>query len=183
MTRHDNPGDEGYYTVRQAAEKLGVTRQRVRQLCVDKKLKAIKRDGAWLVYRSAVQERFAIKPPKVKLGEVVALGEQRRLIDKLTRGNRELAVWLDRTRTSEAGLRRKMEESIQLLKRLRRELGAERERLVSERKRAEALSLALEERDARIDKLERELRDGSSEPFGSRAPRLLKDPVDDWESC
>ena len=183
MTRHDNPGDEGYYTVRQAADILSVTPQRVRQLCVDEKLKAIKRDGSWLVHRSDVWERFATKPPKVKPDEVVALGELRRQIDKLTRGNRELAVWLDRARTAEADLRRKTEKLIQLLKKLRRVLGAGRERLVAERKRAEALSRALKERDARIDKLESELRDGSSEPFGSRAPRLLKDPEDGRESC
>ena len=184
MTGHDNPGDEGHYTALQAADILGVSEQRVRQLCLDEKLKASKRDGKWLVYRPAVWERFAAKPPKVKAGEPAALVEQRRLIDKLTRGNRELAVWLDRTRTSEAGLRRRIEELIPLLKKLRRELGAERERLVSEHKRAEALSLALEERDAMIDKLKRELRDGSSEPFGSRAPRLLKDPEeDDRQPC
>ena len=128
-------------------------------------------------------ERFATKPPKVKPGEVAALEELRRQIDKLTRGNRELAVWLDRARTAEADLRRKMEKLIQLLKKLRGKLGAGRERVVAERKRAEALSLALKERDATIDKLRRELRDGSSEPFGSRAPRLQKDPEDDRESC
>ncbi len=183
MSAHDDVSDGAYYSVSEAAAKLGVTSQRVRQLCADEHLKADKRGGTWLVDRSAVHERFATRPPRVKPDEEMALEEQRRLIDKLAQENRNLAERLGLVRASEVALRQEVEDLTRILDERGRELTAGREVLAAHRQEIEVLSLALNERNAKIDKLERDLRDGSSVPFGSRRRRLIRDPEDDRESC
>jgi len=180
MTRHDNPGDEDYYTVRQAADKLGVTQQRVRQLCIDKKLKAIKRDGAWLIHRSAVHERFATKPPKVRAGQEKALEVLRDQLRELREENRNLAVQLAAAQRSEADSREEAKRLPRIRKEHERELMEERKRAEAHRKDAQKPAEDVALLKAKVERLEAQLREYArrDEPLGANRPRLRKDPED-----
>lgn len=180
MTRHDNPGDEDYYTVRQAADKLGVTQQRVRQLCVDKKLKAIKRDGAWLIHRSAVHERFATRPPKVRAGQEKALEVLRDQLRELREENRNLAVQLAAARRSEADLREEAKKLPRILEEHERELREERKRAETHRKDAQKSAEDVALLKAKVERLEAQLREYArrDEPLGANRPRLGRGPED-----
>ncbi len=180
MTRHDNPGDEDYYTVRQAADKLGVTQQRVRQLCVDKKLRGIKRDGAWLIHRSAVHERFATRPPKVRAGQEKALEVLRDQLRELREENRNLAVQLAAARRSEADLREEAKKLPRILEEHERELREERKRAETHRKDAQKPAEDVALLKAKVERLEAQLREyvRRDEPLGANRPRLGRGPED-----
>lgn len=173
---NDNPKDVAYFTVRETADKLGVTQQRVRQLCGAGDLRAVKENGVWLVDKSAVRGRFAIRPPKVRAGQEKVLEELRSQIRELREENRSLAVRLEAARASKAPLRQGVENLTQMLKERERELAVERE---SHRRSKEELSQELEDSRAKIQGLERQIRDGSPAPLGDKRPRILKDPGDD----
>ncbi len=183
MITHGDAGNGAYYTVHQAAAKLGVTEQRVRQLCVDRVLKADKENGMWLVDMSAVHERLAARPPKARRGEEAPLEEQRHLIDKLVGENRDLAVLLGCVLAWGANLSQEVENLGQEVENLTRILEERSRELVAEReshlRSTEESSRVLEEKQAEIKRLQAEikrlqgeLRDGSTRPYGSRGPRL-----------
>ena len=192
MTRHDNPGDEDYYTVRQAADILGVTQQRVRQLCVDEnvdgnegendgeKLRGIKRAGAWLIHRSAVHKRFVTKPPKVRVGQEKALEELRDQLRELRKENRNLAVQRAAARRSEAALREEAKELRRTLEEHERELREERKRAETHRKDAQESAEDVALLEAKVETLEAQLREYArrDEPLGARQPRLGRAPED-----
>jgi len=192
MTRHDNPGDEDYYTVRQAADKLGVTQQRVRQLCVDEnvgenvseKLRGIKRAGAWLIHRSAVHERFATKPPKIRAGQEKALEVLRDQLRELREENRnlavQLAVQLAAARRSEADLREEAKKLPRILEEHERELREERKRAETHRKDAQKPAEDVALLKAKVERLEAQLREYArrDEPLGANRPRLGRGPED-----
>ncbi len=182
MITPDHSRDDAYYTVSQAADKLGVTPQRVRQLCDHGGIDAVKKDGRWWVPRLAVHERFALRPPKARAEQEKALEELRSQIRELREENRSLAVRLEVTRASEANLREEVEDLTRNLEERERELAAEREGLEKHRRSTEELSRALEESQEKIEELERQVRDGSPVPFGSRQRRLIKGPSDAPES-
>ncbi len=180
MTAPDNPGDGGgYYTVSEAAAKLGVTEQRVRQLCGDEDIEATKKGGRWRVARRAVHERFAVRPPKVRASGEEALEEQRSQIRELREENRILAVLLGQVLAPSAGLREEVEYLTRTLEECSRDFAAGREELKNLRQSKEELSRELEESRAKIEELERQIRDGSPAPLGDKRPRLIRDPSDD----
>ncbi len=194
MIAHDNPGDGAYYTVAQAAAKLGVTEQRVRQLCLDKDIEATKKGGRWWVSQRAVHERFAVRPPKVKAQAEGALEESRLMVRELTEANGALKGELERVRASEKSVRQELENAarefeehkreleeelentVRELEELKRELEEEREMSELHRKKAEVASRHLVETDATIKSLEEQLSGtrarGGGAPLGSEGPRL-----------
>ncbi len=176
MTASDNPGDGGaYYTVSQAAEKLGVTEQRVRQLCLDEDIEATKKGGRWWVGQRAVHERFAVRPPKVRAQAEGALQELRLMVRELTEANGALKGDLERVRASEKSVRQESENAARELEELKRELEEEREMSELHRKKAEVASRRLVEKDATIKSLKAQLSVARARehgaPLGQESPR------------
>ena len=171
-----------YYTVVEAAEKLGVTGQRVRQLCTKGELEAEKENGKWLIARSAVHERFADKPPKVAANEEGGLEELRRMVRELTEARGDLKAELIRVRELEKALRQKLDTATRELEERERELREEREASGLHLKKAQAAARRLAEKDATIKRLEARL---SAEeprrrvPLESNAVRRTRDPDGD----
>ena len=61
---------DNYMTVPQAAEYLGITQTRIKQLCYEGRfLDAEKIDVMWLIPRVAVENYTRLKPGKKKAGE------------------------------------------------------------------------------------------------------------------
>ena len=61
---------DNYMTVPQAAEYLGITQTRIKQLCADDRFNnAEKIDRIWLIPRVAVENYTRLKPGKKKGGE------------------------------------------------------------------------------------------------------------------
>lgn len=180
MTRHDNPGDEGYYTVRQTAEILGVTTQQVRYLCKLRQIEARKMDGKWRVARRAVHERFATRPPKVRAGQEKALEELRGQIRELRDENRNLAVQLAAAQRDEADSREEAKRLPRIRKEHERELMEERKRAEAHRKDAQESAEDVAFFKAKSESLEARLREYArrDEPLGANRPRLRKDPED-----
>ncbi len=178
MIAHDNPGDGAYYTVSQAAEKLEVTPQRVRQLCATSKLERWKANGEWRVSRQSVHARLATRPPKRKSGEAGALEEQRRITHKFAEGNRYLAGELARTQEALEAMRQKSEDAVQKLGECECELEEERRRSETYRKNAEESAKDVALLEARGGRLEAELRKYAPKGtvLGANQPRLGKGP-------
>ncbi len=153
MVTRGNASDGAYYSVRQAAAKLGVTPQRVRQLCITGELEAVKKDGAWLVEKSAVHERYATRPPKVVAGEEGGSEALRRTVREFAEAYGDLKGELVRVRDSEKTVSLKLENALQKLEVSERELREEREISELHLKKAQVASQRLVERDATIKKL------------------------------
>ena len=180
MTRHDNPGDEDYYTAQQAADKLGISPQQVRYLCKRSQIEAFKKGNEWRVARGAVHERFATKPPKVRAGQEKALEVLRDQLRELREENRNLAVQLAAARRSEADLREEARKLRRILEEHERELREERKRTETHRKDAQESAEDVALLEVKLGRLEAQLREYArrDEPLGARQPRLRKDPED-----
>lgn len=178
MIAHDNPGDGAYYTATEAAAKLGVVRQRIRQLCANGQLNGWKANGEWRVSRQSVHARLAMKPPKRKTDEAGALEEQRRLTHKFAEGNRYLAGELARTQEALEAMRRKHEDTVQRLNECEGELQEERRRSETHRKNAEESAKDVALLEAKVERLGAELRKYAPKGnvLGANQRRLGKGP-------
>lgn len=174
---NDETLDDSCYTAQEAAEKLGVTEQRVRQLCESGELaKSYKKNGRWLIPRQTVHDRFAVKPPRVAAYHEGALQEARLMVRELAEKNRNLAKRLAHARRSEESMRRNLEDVSRKLNERERELQEERERLERYSAKVEELSGDIACRDATTEELKERLKDAYKRiPLAANAPRLLKD--------
>lgn len=166
--------NNGPYTVKAAAEKLGLTEQRVRQMCQSGELDgAYKQEKKWLVPVRFVRERYAIKPPKVKADEDGALEATHRVIKELTRQNSHLVQRSTLARTAEEYALQKLEGVNRELDACKRALQEGHESLEQSHKRERGLIRRLTDATATIAKLEERLEDQERRrPLGSKGPRL-----------
>ncbi len=180
--------DDRPYTVAEAAAKLGVTEQRVRQMCKEGELPGAERkDGRWTIPGQSVYERFAIRPPMPKPDHEAALDRADRLILDLAGGNARLQKVLDDSRESEARALQELKDAkeartraLQELEDAEQELALYKHYLRMEEARSERLSQGLaEERDltARLkEQIETAKRNSK---MGANRPRIARGPDTD----
>lgn len=159
--------DDRSYTVAEAAAKLGVTGQRVRQMCKQGELPEAKRkNGRWTIPGRSVRERFAVRPPKPKLDREAALDRADRLIRELAENNGRLKENLEQARRSDTRARGELEN-------VRRELASRERDLRVAGARSERLRQKLDEKNELIAELEKRLESAEQgRMMGGRRPRL-----------
>jgi chromosome segregation ATPase len=169
--------NNGPYTVKAAAEKLGLSEQRVRQLCQSGELDgAYKQEGKWLVPARSVRERYAIKPPKVKADEDGALEATHRVIKELTYQNGHLVRRSTLARTTEKSALQKLENVNRELDAYKRALQEGQESLEQCHTRERELIGRLAAAIATIAELEGRIEDWERRrPLGARTPRLVRE--------
>lgn len=180
--------DDRSYTVAEAAAKLGVTEQRVRQMCKEDELPGAERkEGRWTIPGRSVRERFAIRPPKPKPDHEAALDHARRIILDLSEGNAQRQKVLDDSRESEARALQELEDAkeaelraLQELENAEQELASCKHYLRTEKARYERLSQDLQKKKDLIDKLKKQLETAErSSKMGANRPRLIREPDKD----
>ncbi len=176
MTTSNEFLEDSHYTATEAAAKLGVAGQRIRQLCGSGQLKGWKVSGEWHVSKQSVHARLATRPPKRKSAEAGALEEQRRITDKFAEGNRYLAGELARTQEALEALRRKFEDAVRKLGERERELREERRRSETHHKNAEESAKDVALLEAKVERLEAQLREHAPRDtaLGANRPRLRR---------
>ena len=174
---YEEPAGDAYYTAAEAAAKLGVTAQRIRQLC-KRELKGWKVNGEWRVSKQAVHDRLAARPPKRKGNGAEALDEQRQITREFAEDNRRLTGELERTRVALEAVRQKSKDAVQKVAELEYELEEERGRSEEHRKNAEELERDVALLEAKIGRLEAQLREHAprNSALGENRPRLGKGP-------
>ena len=180
--------DDRSYTVAEAAAKLGVTEQRVRQMCKQGKLPgAEKKDGRWTIPGWSIRERFAIRPPKPKPDHEAALDHVRRIILDLVEGNAQLQKGLDDSGKSEAQALQELKDAkevkiraLQKLKDAKQELASHKHYLRMEKARSERLSQGLAEEQNLTAKLKEQVETAErNSKMGARRPRIVREPDTD----
>ncbi len=176
--RHEGSITSTHYKVSEAAARLGVTEQRVRQMCKTRQLQVLKIGNQWWVDKQAVHDRLATRPPKRRSNEAGALEEQRRIAREFAEGNRYLAGELARTRDALVTLGQRYEDTVEKLGERERELREERRRSESHRKDAEGSAKDVALLEAKVERLKAKLREhaASDKPLGENQPRLWKGP-------
>jgi len=175
---YEEPAGDTYYTATEAAAKLGLTGQRVRQLCAKGELKGRKVDGEWRVSKQAVHDRLAARPPRRKGNGAEALDEQRRTTREFAEDNRRLDGELERTRAALDAVRRKSENAVQKAAELERELEEQRRKSETHRRDAEESARDVSLLEAKVGRLEVRLREHAprNTALGEYRPRLGKGP-------
>lgn len=160
--------DDRSYTVAEAAAKLGVTEQRVRQMCQKGELpEAGRKDGRWTIPGRSVRERFAVKPPKPD--HEAALDHAERIILDLAKGNARLQKVLDDSRESEA-------RALQELEDVKQELALCKRDLRVEEVRSERLSQGLQKKEDLIAKLKKQIETAEwNSKMGAKRPRIIRE--------
>lgn len=180
--------DDRSYTVAEAAAKLDVTEQRVRQMCTKGELPgAEKKDGRWMIPGRSVRERFAVKPPKPKPDHEAALDHTRRIILDLAEGNARLQKVLDDSRKFEARALQELEDAKEAGLRVLQELEDAEQELAScqldlrmEEVRSKRLSQDLQKKEDLIDKLKKQLETAErNSKMGANRPRIIREPDTD----
>ena len=180
--------DDRSYTVAEAAAKLGVTEQRVRQMCKEDELPGAERkEGRWTIPGRSVRERFAIRPPKPKPDHEAALDHARRIILDLVEGNAQLQKVLDDSRESEARALQELEDAkeaelraLQELEDVEQELASYKHYLRMEEARSERLSQGLAEEQDLTAKLKEQIETAErNSKMGARRPRIVREPDTD----
>ena len=180
--------DDRSYTVAEAAAKLGVTEQRVRQMCKQGKLPgAEKKDGRWTIPGWSIRERFAIRPPKPKPDHEAALDHVRRIILDLVEGNARLQKVLEDSTESEARTLQELKDAneakvraLQELENVKQELASHKHYLRMEEARSERLSQGLAEEQDLTAKLKEQIETAErNSKMGARRPRIVREPDTD----
>ncbi len=176
--------DDRPYTVAEAAAKLGVTEQRVRQMCKEDELPgAEKKGGRWTIPGWSVRERFAIRPPKPKPDHEAALEHARRIILDLAEGNARLQKMLDDSRKSETRALQELQDAkeaelraLQELENAKLDLASYKHYLRTEKARSERLSQDLKEKKDLIARLKKQLETAErNSKMGANRPRLIRE--------
>lgn len=164
------------YTVPEAAAKLGVTEQRVRQMCKEGVLKdAFKKDERWMIPGWSVRERFSVKPPKPKPDHEMALDYASWTIRELAGDNARLKRTLSRALESKRSVLQKLQNVEQILVSYERDLQMEVAR-------SERLSQSLDKKEAIIAKLKKQIETVEQDSMmGARRPRIRGEPDTDSE--
>lgn len=175
---YEEPAGDAYYTAAEAAAKLGVTAQRIRQLCDKRELKGWKVNGEWRVPKQAVHDRLAARPPRRKGNGAEALDEQRQTTREFAEDNRRLAGELERTRVALEAVRQKSKDAVQKLGERECELEEVRRRSEEHRKNAEESARDVALLEAKVGRLEARLREHAprNTALGENRPRLGKGP-------
>ena len=177
--------DDRSYTVAEAAAKLGVTEQRVRQMCKEGELpEAGRKDGRWTIPGRSVLERFAIRPPKPRPDHEAALDHARRIILDLVEGNAQLRKVLEDSRESEMQALQGLQDAkkaearaLQELEIVEQELASYKHNLRTEKARSERLGQDLEEKRDLIAGLKTQLETAErNSKMGANRPRLIREP-------
>lgn len=180
--------DDRPYTVAEAAAKLGVTEQRVRQMCKEDALPGAERkDGRWTIPGRSVRERFAIRPPTPKPDHEAALDHARLIILDLVEGNAQLQKVLDDSRKSEARALQELEDAkqaelraLQELEGVEQELASYKHYLRMEEARSERLSQGLAEEQDLTAKLKERIETAErNSKMGAGRPRIVREPDTD----
>ncbi len=176
--------DDRPYTAAEAAAKLGVTEQRVRQMCKEGELPgAEKKGGRWTIPGRSVRERLAIRPPKPKPDHEAALDLARRIILDLVEGNARLQKMLEDSRESEARALQELQDAkevearaLQELEIVEQELASCKHYLRTEKARTERLGQELEEKKDLIARLKTQLETAErNSKMGANRPRLTRE--------
>lgn len=159
--------NDSLYSVPEAAAKLGLTEQRVRQMCKEGLLPgAEKRGERWTIPGRSVLERFAVKPPKPRPDHEAALNYASRMIKELAEGNARLGQVLSRAEESERN-------ALQELEAVKRKLASRERDLQVADTHSERLRQKLDEKETLITELRERLKSAEQgRMMGARRPRL-----------